>query len=307
MRTTWHSLREFEALRALIATGTATAAARRLGISQSAISRAVAQLESRTGHILFERHNGRLTATAEALALNQNLVPLFETLIRIDSGTWSMATGEPLRLIAPPTIAHHFLAHRIASFQKMHPDLKFSFEIATSDQLLAGIADHVHDIGFSDLPAEHAGVRFEPFLVSKAAVVFARSHPLARHKAISIAHLAGQPYIALTRRHRIRSLTDGLFAEAGIEPNIVVEAATSVALVELVRRGLGFAIVNPFPVLSVLGDDVDARPLQPGFTYQTGVLTSPARPLPAIGRAFIRHVRQTLGKSVLKSTYSEVV
>jgi hypothetical protein len=67
------------------------------------------------------------------------------------------------------------------------------------------------------------------------------------------------------------------------------------------------AIVNPFPVLSILGDDVEARPLQPGFQYQSGVLTSSARPLQALGRAFIRHVRQTLGKSLLKSTYSEAV
>ncbi len=65
MRHSYRSLREFEALRMLIATGTATAAARRLGISQSAVSRAITQLETRLGQVLFERRQGRMSPTAD--------------------------------------------------------------------------------------------------------------------------------------------------------------------------------------------------------------------------------------------------
>ena len=202
----------------LIATGTATAAARRLGISQSAVSRAIAQLETRLGQVLFERRQGRMMPTAEALALNEVLTPLFDSLARIDSGQWSAATTAPLRLVAPPTIAHQFLAARIASFQKAHPGQKVTFEIQTGDEVLAGVADQRHDIGITDLSAEHAGVKFEPFFRTQAVCIFAKGSSLSKLKTISIEDLADQPLVVVTRRHRVRSIIESMFASAGIEP-----------------------------------------------------------------------------------------
>ncbi|WP_299747052.1 LysR family transcriptional regulator [uncultured Tateyamaria sp.] len=81
---TWHSLPEYEALRALMESGTTSKAALRLGLSQSAISRSIASLEARLGRILFERDGGRLRPTTEAAQLNKRLDPLFEALDRID-------------------------------------------------------------------------------------------------------------------------------------------------------------------------------------------------------------------------------
>ena len=77
------SLRELEVFRATISAGSATSAAQRLGISQPSVSRALAQIEQRVGMILFLRQNGRLVPTAEALALNNELEDVFESLDRV--------------------------------------------------------------------------------------------------------------------------------------------------------------------------------------------------------------------------------
>src|SRR4051812_9346970 len=74
------SLREIEALRAMVASGKTTQAARDLGTSQPSISRAIASLEARLGHPLFTRRNGRLVATAEALALEARATVIFDLL-----------------------------------------------------------------------------------------------------------------------------------------------------------------------------------------------------------------------------------
>ena len=58
-----HRLRELEALRALATTGTTVGAAQRLGISQSAVSRSLSQLEERLGRSLFVRASGRIYPT----------------------------------------------------------------------------------------------------------------------------------------------------------------------------------------------------------------------------------------------------
>ncbi|MEM7489109.1 MAG: LysR family transcriptional regulator, partial [Pseudomonadota bacterium] len=73
----WHSLREYDALRAVLQTGTTAEAARRLGLSQSAVSRSISNLEARQSVILFTREAGRLRPTQEAIRLNLRLDPLF--------------------------------------------------------------------------------------------------------------------------------------------------------------------------------------------------------------------------------------
>ena len=124
-----HRLRELEALRALVTTRTTVGAARRLGVSQSAVSRSLAQLENRVGHVLFVRSSGRIEPTAEALRLNDKLDPLFETLAQIDGEDWVQAEDEPLRLIVPPTLAHHFIIARVASFLERNPARRLQLEI----------------------------------------------------------------------------------------------------------------------------------------------------------------------------------
>ena len=145
----WHSLPEYQALRAVMESGTTSAAASRLGLSQSAISRSISSLEARTGQILFEREAGRLVATREAVQLNHRLDPLFEALNRL-SGPPERGR-ETLRLIAPPTYAHRFLTAHIASFIATNPhayiqmvstdgggrDVKWSMEMGSPMYLYA--------------------------------------------------------------------------------------------------------------------------------------------------------------------------
>ncbi len=286
-----HSLREFEALRALISTGTTTAAARRLGISQSALSRAIGQLEARLGRRLFERDAGRLQPTAEALALNEDLDPLFESLARIDGATWRTAKEAALRIVAPPTIAHRFLQRRIADFLGDHPDQRISLDIIASDALVAGIAEGRYDLGISDSASNHSGIRLLPFRASHAVCVMAEGHPLAERDVIGPADLDGRRFIALTRRHSVRSSIDRILVEAGVAPRIVIETATSVSACELVRAGLGVSLLNPFPVVLSSPPGLAVRPFAPEIAYRTCFVV-PAQPAPPpAARAFIRHVR----------------
>ncbi|MCG8562978.1 MAG: LysR substrate-binding domain-containing protein [Hyphomicrobiales bacterium] len=293
MRTNWHSLREFEALRAVIATGTATAAARRIGISQSAVSRAISQLEARTGQLLFERLNGRLSPTAEALALNENLDPLFDTLTRIDTKQWSVAAKGELRLVATPTLAHRFLPPRIASFSKLHPERSISLDVCAGDPLITGIAEERYDIGVMDINTDHAGVHYEPFRTADAVCLLPRAHPLCGQETIKPEHLAGQPFVALTRRHSLRTAIDRLCADAGIELVPAVETSTVVALAEFVRAGMGLTVINPFPILASLKRDVVVRPFRPKLPRRACFVVPSTSQPNAIARTFIRHVRMS--------------
>lgn len=286
---TWHSLPEYQALRALMESGTTSKAAIRLGLSQSAVSRSIASLEARTGRILFERDGGRLRPTDEAALLNRRLDPLFVALDRIDGPP--EPAQETLRIIAPPTYAHRFLVHHIATFLKANPRYFISLEVAPSEEVIRGILDGRFDLGLTGVELSRDGVQLTPYRTSSAVCAMCPTHPLSGNTTIHPEDLHEQALIALPHRHARRAQLEKVLHGARAEPRIVAEASTSFAAVDLAKEGLGLAIVNPFPVVHYRADDVVFRPFASQIDYRSYFVTPDHRPTPSIARAFIRHLR----------------
>jgi len=288
-RKNWHSLPEYQALRSLMQGGTTTAAAQQLGLSQSAISRSISSLESRTGLTLFEREAGRLRPTEEAVRLNRRLDPLFEALDRIDGP--AQPVREALRLTAPPTYAHRYLVSQIASFLKINPHFFVSLEVNTSDEVIRGILEDRFDLGLTGVERTRDGVKFLEFRTSAPVCAMSRAHPLADRAEIFPTDLDGQAIIANSHRHERRAQLDKILNQARSRPRIVAEVSTSVAAVDLAREGLGIAVVNPFPVCHYRSDGLVFRRFVSALEYRSHFIMSDRRPLPRTARAFIRHLR----------------
>ncbi|MGP9789110.1 LysR family transcriptional regulator [Roseinatronobacter sp. NSM] len=269
-------LRELRVLRAIVTAGTTTAAADMLGISQPAVSRALAQLEERLGRVLFSREGGRLLPTAEALGVDAELDILFKVLARIENPDRRAPDPTvPLRIAAPPTIAHRFLPGPVADFARHFPDQNILIDVLSSDVLVTQVAEGRVDIALSDADPNHAGVRVEPFRESHVVCLMKRDHPLASKTVIRPEDLDGRDYVAQTRRHSARVAKDRALAAAGVQPRITIETATVVSAAELVREGLGVALINPFPTALRLDASLTTRPFEPTITLQTSFL-SPA-------------------------------
>lgn len=285
----WHSIPEYQALRAILQSGTATGAARQLDVSQSAISRAVANLEDRLGTALFEREAGRLRPTHEAVRLNRRLDPLFDALDRIDGPTISVQ--ETLRLITPPTYGHRFILKQINSFSKVNPNSLVSLEINTSDEVLRAVTEDRFDLGLTGVEQTRVGVKFLPYRLSRAVCVMPLDHPLATRASLTPSDLNGQDLIALTHRHARRGQLDRLLHRAGSEPNIRAEVSTSHAAADLAGEGLGIAVVNSFPIYVHRSEDLAFVPFDSPLQYRNQFVVSDHRPVPRIARAFMRYLR----------------
>lgn len=294
-----HRLRELEALRALITTGTTVGAARRLGISQSAVSRALAQLEARVGRALFVRSSGRIMPTAEGLKLNERLDPLFETLAEIEGTDWAGQDDEPLRLIVPPTLAHHFVISRVASFLRRNPGRRVQLDIQATDVLVSGILDLRYDLGLTSAMIQRAGVNIVPWRSSKVVCAMPTSHPLTAQRIVRPEDLEGVEMIEFLRRLGTRSITEQIFARAGVKPRTVAETATNMAALELVREGLGVAVLNPFPLLVDGFHGVEIRPFDAPIVYRTSFVLPAGRPATEVARQFMRFVKLTTPQDAL--------
>lgn len=278
-------------LRALIATRKTTSAAQRLGISQPAVSRAIAGLELRTGRALFRREGGRLVPTADALLLYEQAAPIFAALERLERAPWAAGDGAPLRLSTPPTLAHAFLAPLVAAFSRENASRPVQIEVGTTMDVIANVADGNVDLGITDTGEPHASVKLEPFRRSSAHLVLRTDHPLAGRAVIRPGDLDGVDLIVLTRRFAVRTVFDRLMMDAGAEPRIVFEVATAAMAYALVRAGVGVALLNPFPLVFDADPLVVFRPFEPAVAFRTSFVVSAAVPLPPVARRFMEFVR----------------
>jgi DNA-binding transcriptional LysR family regulator len=290
-RSSRPSVRELEVLHAVITTRKTTAAAQRLGVSQPAVSRAIGALEARLGRDLFVRDGGRLVPTADAFALDAEAAPIFAALARLSNWPNTPSVGTLLRIFSTPTIAHTFLAPMVTRFLKVEPDTRVQMEIGRSDDAVASVADGTTDLGVLDVKAAHLGVRAEPFRQSVAHVLMPADHPLAQKEVIRPSDIGDSPLIAVTRRFSARARLERAFADEGVEPRTVLESGTVQFLLEMVRAGVGIAVINPFPIAYVAGSGLVFRPFEPTIEYETSFV------FPAVGgnlpvaRRFVDFVR----------------
>ena len=288
-RKTWHSLPEYQTFRAMMESSTTAAAARRLGLSQSAVSRSLSNLENRIGNTLFERDAGRLKPTLAAVKFNARLDALFAALDQIDGPP--VTEREHLRVIAPPTFANTFLTGHMGSFLKVRPDYFLSLEFGPSEDVLLGVRSNRFDLGMVGVEPTLAGTKLVPFRRSIAVCAMLADHPLAGLDDISPADLHGQNLIALSHRHARRSQLEKLFHEHNVSPRIVAEVTSTIAATELVRTGLGVAVINPFPVTQQDTGGLVFRPFPSSISYQIYFVEPEDRPVSQVARHFMQHIR----------------
>ena len=266
------NLRELEAFRETLWAGSATGAASRLGVSQPAISRALAQLESRLDVVLFQRREGRLQPTADALALNDELAPVFKGLDRIShfAARDRKPEGGRLRVVAPTSFNVGFVHSEIAEFAKNHPAVTVQLETQPSDEGARRISAGEADIAIADSSARvnHEGVRLDLLAETDAACIMPSGDPLAEKSEIGPRDLEGRRFIALSRRFSSRVELDRIFEQAGVKREIAIETSTAVSACELVGAGVGVAVINPFPSVQIYWERIAFRRFVPAIPYR---------------------------------------
>lgn len=288
----WATLRDLEVFLAVIEERKTTKAAERLGVSQPAISRTLSALEEKSGHVLFRHEGTGLVPTADALALYEQIQPIFTSLDQLKTFEWTQAKQSSLRLACPPSVAQCFLEPLTAAFIRSNPDIHISLDIVTTADVLELVADQRADIGIADVVADSMGLTRSAFRRSQMVCVLPASHPLCAKDHIEAHDLHQQPLVMLARRNPIRPTLDRLFAKAASQPNVVLETATALSAVNFVAQGIGITLVNPFPVLLEVVQGVEIRSFSPNVDYEVSFFTSSVVTPNSAMHRFMEFIRQ---------------
>jgi DNA-binding transcriptional LysR family regulator len=262
-----------------------TAASRRLGLSQPAVSRAVATLEKELGLSLLVRGRDGLSLTdAGSLALTHAREAVRQlTLMRTEVAVLAGEITGTLSVASLPSVTGTLVAPQLQSFAQRHP--------AVTIRMLEGSEEEVRD--WLDQGAAEAGVVSLPIKgLDSAALgeqdmvaVVPADNRLAEWAEISYAELAKEPFIRSTGG--CAEVFTPVARRAGVEFDVAFEAREMSAVLEIVRAGLGVSIL-PSAGLPDLPDGVVVRPLTPKTVRRLGVAVSASAS--AAARAFLEQI-----------------
>ena len=285
------NLRSLECFRAIIVTGSATAAARQLGLTQPAVSRMLAMLEAAVGFELFHRRKGRLIPTDEALALHREVDIALQSVDRVSRLARNLRNEDfgALSIVSPPSFAEGILSRVIAEFIAEHPNLRVTLDSQSVEIARDMVALRAVDCGFVKLPADYPGLACKPLLRAGTVCALPADHPLQQKQVLGVEDLHEQPLILLGQGRASRRQIDGAFEAAGVTMNVRVETHTVSAACAFARSGLGIAIVNEMLAVLYAGSGIELRRLRPDFVHEYAFMTTADAPMTRVTRRFFEH------------------
>jgi DNA-binding transcriptional LysR family regulator len=223
-----------------------TRAAEVMSISQSGLSASIRSLERELRAPLFVRNTRsvELTEAGRALlaesrrtlasaAAARDAVAAVQGLLR---GTLSVGLEQCLGEIDVPAL--------LARFREAHPGVDLSVRQGGSTGLLDELAAGRLDVAFVATAGHPVdGVELRPLSVEDLVLVCHPEHRLATAGPVTLAELAGESFVDFDPTWGARAITDRAFADAGIAHRATLEVSDVHTLLDLVRHGLGVALV----------------------------------------------------------------
>lgn len=290
------NLRQMEVFHAIMQTGSVTAAARQLHVTQPAVSAVLKHCEEQLGLRLFERVGGRLRPTREAEAIFPDIAGVFGQLDDVTALTRDLANGRVgrLRIAGSFPIVNGYLAQAVGAFVAERPKVQIDLQSLTSPQAVDMVVSREADLGVVYGPVSNPEVETEVVLRSSIACVMREDHLLARKQKVAIGDLRNHALITYLPQTILRNRVDEALEAAGIELDFKVQVAISITGIMLAYHNAGIALVEPFLIDALGLTGMVARPLHPPIAIETLLVRNRQTPPSRVASAFTSLLKDRL-------------
>ena len=287
---TFPQLSVFEAVARL---GSFTRAGEELHMAQPTVSVQIKKLTETIGVPVLEQVGKTVRLTPAGRELQTACGEIFAILTRFEQRVHDIGGMQTGSLhIAASTVAKYFASRNLAEFLKLHAGIDAKLHVGHRQSVLGRIAENADDLYLMmDPPADDNVVSLR--LMANPLMVFASAdHPLAAEKKIPFARLAHEPLLVRETGSGTRMVTDRVFREHNIAPNIRMELGSNEAIRESIGAGLGISIlsrhaagIDAEPGLVML--DVEGFPVESYFylVYPVG------KQLSVVAQTFLEFMR----------------
>ncbi len=218
-------------------TGSVRAAARKLNVAASAISRQLIQLEESLGVALFDRSGRGLTLAPAGAILMRSLREAaqgHETALDELSALKGLKRGL-LRLATVESVSVSILPDMLLEFAEAYPGLEVSVTVTGSDAVTGLVREHQADLGFTFNPSSLEGLTAVAARDLQLGAIMSPAHPLAKQPKLFLADCATYPLAWPSLGLSLRAILDSVPAARKLRPTFECNSLRLMA--SLARRG----------------------------------------------------------------------
>ena len=239
-----YTLRQLEVFLAVARTGSVSRAGQELGLSQSATSSSLADLERQFDLQLFDRMGKRLRLSDRGAALRARAEGVLELARELEGGFASRAVEHRIRVGATLTIGNYVAVPLVARFMRAHPAVGLTLDVANTEQIARQVANFELDVGLVEGEVDHPELETASWRDDQLVVFCGAGHPLARKRTLTDADLLAADWIVRERGSGTRQAFDR--AMRGLVPRlrVALTLAQTEAIKRAVEAGLGLGCVS---------------------------------------------------------------
>ncbi|WP_240787061.1 LysR family transcriptional regulator [Ramlibacter rhizophilus] len=238
-------MRQLRAFTAVYETGSVSAAAEQLALTQPAVTVLLRELEDRLGLKLFDRSTRalrRTDAAAEAVVHAQRALGELESMAT-RMGELAQGGRGRVRVAATATVAQTVLPAALRAFLQRHPQVKVQVEEVAPDAFVEALLAERVDFGVGTLEAAAPGLEEAVFLRDPLVAAAQPAIGLPVGGSLGWRRLARFPLIAVKPGYGVRRRIDEAAAAAGVSLPIEHEVSLLTTALAMAQAGLGAALV----------------------------------------------------------------
>ncbi len=222
-------------------------AADALHTSQSGVSKQIQLLEDELDLHIFQRNGKRVTGVTEAgkliLSMAERVLHEIENIKRVGE-EFSQQEAGVLTVATTHTQARYRLPAIVSAFMQRYPDIKLHIHQGTPTQVAEQVVNGEADIGIAtEVIGSYDKLQCFPCYQWNRCVITQHGHPLLDDAPLTLEKIANYPLITYDFTFTGGSLVNRIFAQAGLEPNIVLTAIDADVIKTYVNLGLGIGLL----------------------------------------------------------------
>ena len=251
MNITFRQLRLFLAL---AETGSVSAAARMVHVTQPTASMGLKEITDAIGMPLYEvvARKVHLTAMGQELAKTARAIYAeWESFEQEVHGTKGLTQGK--LKVAVVSTAKYFIPRILGTFCAKYPQIEISLEVLNRDGVVKRLEENLDDLYIMSQPPLHLDIEDEVFMPNPLLIVASKEHVLAKKKTVDLVSLRNEKFIFREKGSGTRMATDAHFKRLKFKPNIRLELGSNEAIKQATIGGLGIAVLSKY----ALGDKSD--------------------------------------------------
>ena len=295
-------LRHIEVFQAIRQTGSVSAAAQLLHVSQPAVSKVLQHAEQRLGFALFLRVRGKLQPTPEALLLEREVNKVTESLQGVQRLAESLRRepGHRLRIGSTPALALSLMPPVISEWTRRYPDISCELVSAHSRELIQNLLMRELDVALTFKLPDHPGLKAQALAHGVLVALAPRGFWPDETEGVPLAldELADAPLIGLSSADPLFARLDSYLQAVEPPPRISIAVQTYSLARAMVESGAGLAVIDPFTALGASRASTLIRPLSPALPITLYAVTradeAPAHTLEGLLQLFAERASEQL-------------